>query len=85
MTEKEFREEAKRRGYKLIKVPKNVETVKLLPCVCGRKQIGCWNGVSDHIYFEFYQCAKCGLTADRGKNNREARINWNRVIGRAKG
>lgn len=74
MTYEELKAEAKAMGYNLIKIP---EKVKLLPCVCGRKRIDCWYR-NDHR--EYYRCVNCGLTSSTGKNNREAKLNWNKMI-----
>jgi hypothetical protein len=74
ITDEEFKVEAKRRGYNLIKIP---EKVTLLPCVCGSER-------RDRVFvmrgFEYYSCATCGLVAKEGKSTREARLNWNAMI-----
>lgn len=82
LSDEEFKAEAKRRGYNLIKIPEKVEKVKLLPCVCGRKKITCWVTVmpGQSMDFEFYKCEKCGLTANLSTNNHQARLNWNKMI-----
>lgn len=73
-TDEEFKAEAKRRGYNLIKIP---EKVKLLPCVCGSER-------RDRVFvmrgFEYYSCANCGLVAKEGKSTKEAKLNWNAMI-----
>lgn len=73
-TDEEFKAEAKRRGYNLIKKP---EPVKLLPCVCGRKRIGSWFTLGR---MHFYKCETCGLSAAPGTNERHAKVNWNVMI-----
>ena len=81
-TDEEFKAEAKRRGYNLIKIPEKVKKVKLQPCVCGRKQITCFVTVApgQSMDFEFYKCDKCGLTANLSATNHQARLNWNAMI-----
>ena len=74
LTDEEFKAEAKRRGYNLIKIP---EKVTLLPCVCGserRTRVFIMSGK------EYYKCTKCGLWAKNGKSNREAKLKWNKMI-----
>lgn len=39
LTDEEFKAEAKRRGYNLIKIRKKEKKIQLLPCVCGNKRI----------------------------------------------
>lgn len=76
MTYEELKAEAKRQGYKLMKI--NADP-KLLPCTCG------WNK-RDHI-FKFIQdrptyglkCQNCGKIAV-GYSEREAIKNWNKMI-----
>lgn len=74
LTDEEFKVEAKRRGYNLIKIP---EKVTLLPCVCGSERC-------TRVFImrgqEYYACTKCGLVAKDGKSNREAKLNWNKMI-----
>lgn len=74
VTDEEFKAEAKRRGYNIIKIP---EKVTLLPCICGserRTRVFIMRG------HEYYTCVKCGLVAKDGKSNREAKLNWNKMI-----
>ena len=73
VTDEEFKVEAKRRGYNLIPIAKKVI---MFPCVCGRVRIACYC-ISGG--YEFYQC-KCGLVGEKGKNNKQARLNWNKMI-----
>lgn len=69
ITDEEFKAEAKRRGYNLIKKP---EPVKLLPCVCGRKRIGSFYRQGNMHY---YKCETCGLSAAPGTSERHAKVN----------
>lgn len=61
-------------GYSLVK--KQPPMPKLLPCKCGRKQIGEWVAVGKG----YIRKCDCGLKAEPGKTKREARENWNRMI-----
>ena len=81
-SDEQFKLEARRRGYNLIKTHEKVKTVKLSPCVCGRKQIACFVTVmpGQSMNFEFYKCEKCGLTANLSQTNQQARLNWNAMI-----
>lgn len=82
VSDEQFKLEAKRRGYNLIKTCEKVKAVKLHPCVCGRKQITCFVAVmpGQSMDFEFYKCDKCGLTANLSGTNHQARLNWNKMI-----
>ncbi len=74
-TDEEFKAEAKRRGYNLIKIP---EKVKLLPCVCstGRRKVEQWAVPGGW----FYKCDHCALTSFVGRSHRKAKLNWNAMI-----
>lgn len=74
ITDEEFKAEAKRRGYNLIKIP---EPVKLLPCVCGNDK---HHRVFIMSGLQYYSCQKCGLVAEDGKTERQAKLNWNKMI-----
>lgn len=82
LTDEEFKAEAKRRGYNLIKIRKKEKKIQLLPCVCGNKRISHYVTVApgQSTDFEFYKCDKCGFTANLSKTNHQARINWNKEI-----
>jgi hypothetical protein len=82
LTDEEFKAEAKRRGYNLIKIRKKEKKIPLLPCVCGKKQIYNYVTVAPghSTDFEFYKCNKCGFTANVSQTNHQARINWNKAI-----
>ena len=73
ISDEEFKAEAKRRGYNLIKIPENV---KLLPCICGEKQPQSWycKGLT------FYKCGNCGVASPMSKGERKAKLNWNKMI-----
>lgn len=75
-TDEEFKAEAKRRGYNLIKIkPRN--RIKLLPCVCGRKQINHFCMMEDH---HFYICPNCSLMGETADTFEGSRLNWNAMI-----
>ena len=74
LSDEELVAEAKRRGYQIHKKP---ETIKLMPCVCGRNQRITWykgRGMYD------YQCKRCGLTSPEAKGEKAAKIAWNEMI-----
>lgn len=73
MPDWELRDEAKRRGYKLIKIP---ERIKLLPCTCGYKHSSLWSGPAGR----FYKCDDCGIKAPPAKTQKQAKLNWNKMI-----
>lgn len=73
-TDEEFKAEAKRRGYNLIKIPENV---KLLPCVCGNEK---HHRVFIMSGLQYYSCRECGLVAEDGKTERQTKFNWNKMI-----
>ena len=74
ITDAEFKVEAKRRGYNLIKKP---EPIKLLPCVCGRKRLEqMWCTYN----WSYFRCPKCMIYSEKGKNDRQAKLNWNKMI-----
>ena len=74
MTVEELKVEAAKLGYKLIKKP---EYVKFRPCICGCNKRELWHRIGGT---EFYKCKNCGLIAPEGFNDREARLNWNKMI-----
>lgn len=77
MDDMEFKAEAKRRGYNLIKIP---EKVKLLPCVCGtgRRKVEQWLTTNGR----YYKCNNCGLESFVGRSERKAKLLWNEMIER---
>ena len=76
MTVEELKSEAKKLGYRITPIRKYI---KLLPCTCGRKQLGGWWWDSEnHVYF--YKCPICDMEGPPGKTDREARKNWNTMI-----
>lgn len=80
MTIEELKEEAKKLGYTVVKIPKKE---KLLPCTCGNNRREHWHRVSiqSGMSYEILKCSKCGREAT-GENEREARHNWNEMIRR---
>lgn len=77
ITDEEFKAEAKRRGYRLVKISEKVKTVSLLPCVCGRKMIGRWVNPYNEV---FCRCGNCGLEAESAWTDERAKLNWNKMI-----
>lgn len=78
MTIEELKEEAKKLGYTVVKIPKKE---KLLPCVCGNNRREHWHRVdikSGRAY-EILRCSKCGREA-KGETERDAIHNWNEMI-----
>lgn len=74
MTLKELMEEADRQGYRLVKkAPKTM----LLACTCGCMKRAHWYG-KDSVALV---CKKCGRKVT-GKNEMNARVNWNKEITR---
>ncbi len=77
MTLEELKVEAKNQGYKLIKDTTTYE--KFLPCKCGHNRrkrcCGFYNSSPTYFYIR-YECTKCGYYVD-GKNEKEAKHNWN--------
>lgn len=79
MTYERLKKLADKMGYKLIK---KQEKVNLLPC----KECGCKK--RKQLYYSdkkevSYVCLRCGVVATAGKNDVEARKNWNKEYGKA--
>ena len=77
MTYEELKAEAKRQGYKLIKIP---EKIVFSNCICGAGQR------KRHHYYttgneQFYECRECGFRSPSAKTQRQAKINWNKAVG----
>ena len=84
MTVEELRLEAKKLGYNIIKKP---ESVKLLPCLCGRKRVEIYythNFKDKSKSGHFYWCQQCYLEGAVGRTKIEARKRWNEAVERAK-
>ena len=75
MTVDELKKIANEMGYNIIK---KQEYVKLLPCKCGCNSREHWFSINEGIAY-IYVCKKCGATA-KGRTDREARLNWNRMV-----
>ena len=82
MTFEELQEEAKRQGYKLLKINK---PEKLLPCTCGNNRREHWHrvNVQSGRSYEILRCPKCGKEA-KGETEKEAKRNWNLMIKKEK-
>lgn len=75
MTVEELKLEAAKLGYKLIK---KQESIKFLPCICGRNARHLWWDCDTQMCF--YRCKYCGFKGNQGKTERKAKINWNKTI-----
>lgn len=75
MTVEELKKIANEMGYNIIK---KQEYIKFLPCKCGCNSREHWYGVNGYNNY-IYICKKCGATA-QGGTEREARLNWNRMV-----
>lgn len=76
MDDIEFRSEARRRGFRLVKIKPNV-SIKLSPCVCGRKKIDRWWTIDNEF---LYSCPNCFLRSEPDKTVDQAKLNWNNMI-----
>lgn len=54
--------------------------IKMLPCTCGRKRISVWFGYDNTGRYKVCQCDNCGKSAEQGRSDKEARLNWNKMI-----
>lgn len=77
MTLDELKQEAKSHGYKLTRI---APYVRLAPCKCGRKRGAKQWFCADGSHMTFYKCNYCDLRAPGAKTEREARINWNKMV-----
>lgn len=83
MTLDELRVEAKKHGYRLTKIPE--KKPKILPCSCGRKQIGVWirydyvekNRIGTKTKGYLLKCPNCGKTSEWKTSEIDARKDWN--------
>ena len=75
MTVEELRAEANALGYNIIKKPEPLP--KIPPCSCGSGRRERWVGQASYNK-EIILCPRCGKKAF-GKNEREARENWNKI------
>lgn len=58
--------------------PKAAERVKILPCVCGSKDIAVWWNMKTSCWF--YRCRKCDLQSEEAKTVIQAKRNWNEMV-----
>lgn len=72
MTYEELKAEAEKQGYGLIRKEKYV-SLKKCP-KCGIKP-SLWTGVDG----ETYRCDRCGLSGERQKTVKKAKLSWNEV------
>ena len=82
MTLEQIRAEAKKHGYKLVK---EYPYVRMMPCICGHKNIAYCSTFGDKSKKPYYhQCSKCGLTSERTKTKYEAKLKWNECVENAR-
>lgn len=74
MTVEELKKIANEMGYNIIK---KQEYVKLLPCKCGGK-VELWSCNCPSGWF--YWCSECDAKGGLASTERQARINWNRMV-----
>lgn len=73
MTYEELKLEAKKQGYKLIKIYKKE---RLLPCICGRRRRSRWYDSTDYMTMK---CDYCGRQV-KGRTEFELHKKWNAMI-----
>lgn len=74
MTVEELKKEAAKLGYNIIKKQKYI---RFNPCVCGCNRREHWYGYGQT---KFFRCKNCGLKSPEGSNEKEAKLNWNKMI-----
>lgn len=58
--------------------PKPAERVKIVPCVCGSKDIAAYWNTDTTCWF--YKCRECGKRSEETKTVFWAKRNWNEMI-----
>lgn len=73
MTVEELKQEAKKLGYNIIKIP---DKVKKLNCICGAssRYVEVWTRFDGNM---FCKCRQCHKQSYFGRNKNEAIKNWN--------
>ena len=57
------------------------ESIKKLPCTCGRKNLETWTGWdSDGHVVEIFKCPNCGRETGRYRTHIELVKAWNRMV-----
>ena len=57
------------------------ESIKKLPCTCGRKNLETWTGWdSDGHVVESFKCPNCGRETGMYRTHRERVEAWNRMV-----
>ena len=77
MTVEELKKEAAKLGYNIIK---KQEYIRFKPCICGCNQRKRWYGINSYETTVFFKCKNCGLTSPKGSDEKEAKLNWNKMI-----
>ena len=58
--------------------PKPVERVKIVPCICGSKDIAAWWNTRTGCWF--YRCRDCDKQSEEARAVVQAKRNWNEMI-----
>lgn len=58
--------------------PKPAECVKIVPCICGSKDIAAWWNMKTTCWF--YRCRECNKQSEEAKTVIQAKRNWNEMI-----
>lgn len=74
MTVEELKKEAAKLGYSIIK---KQEYIRFKPCICGCNNRKHWYSYGNSVFFE---CTNCGLKSPIGLDEKEAKLNWNKMI-----
>lgn len=62
----------------ILKPPR--ETIKKLPCTCGRKALETWVGWVDGKVMESFKCPNCGRRTGMYKTHKALVEAWNRMV-----
>lgn len=77
MTVEELQAEAKKLGYKLVKITEQ-KYIPLEPCpVCGKKNTSVWYGTFGKM---FRRCNGCDFEGNPGQNETGSRQGWNNAV-----
>lgn len=74
----QLKEEAKKLGYRLAKIP---EKVRMLPCpVCGKKDTTCWSDYKCGYVLFFRRCNGCGFEGKCAGSESGLNKTWNKAV-----
>lgn len=80
MTVEELQAEAKKLGYKLVKITEQ-KYISLKPCpVCGKKNTSVWYGNFGMVRGEARRCNECGFEGVPGLNETGSLQGWNYAV-----